>query len=184
MIKTTVGELKSVISEALSNVVIHTADGKTYTGDSARISRALATFGANTAERNAIISGQIPISAAALSALKRDRVVASDQPVRQPKPFDWDKENRVAQRKSGAADKKLHAAAAKFARNWRNFTLESPDVSPEDAAPDAALGFFWEYPEWKEWAAAVRPGTMTKEMVRSLVTDLVYDEMIKGSKRK
>lgn len=197
--KTTIGELKTEIAQAigqkllrefvqqtLTEVTVKTADGKTYTGEPTRITKALVQFGTTDAERQAIMAGRIPINQAALRSLIKSKAVESDQPARIPKPYDWEKDRRRQVKTRQAARNKFQVAVKKFARNWRGFTQDQPDTQPEDAASDAAESFFWEYPEWKEWAAAMSDEftgrTMSKTAMKEIITDFVHDEMLKGAK--
>lgn len=69
---------------------------------------------------------------------------------------------------------KLVTAVEEFAENWLGMSgeLDAQGLSAEDAAQDAYVNFFYDYPDWKKWASAAG---MTKADVMSLVTDLVYD---------
>lgn len=178
-------QLRSLIEGMLNEETVRTAKGKTYSGSRNEIQRALIDYGASAPERAAILAGTIPISKSALAALLRAKAVKSDAPERLTKPYDWDKEQRVKARKAHAAEKKLHAAINRFARDWRDFTLDNPETPPSDAAGDAALGFFWQYPKWKQWAKAMAHGgsAMSKEDIRALVAEIVYEEMMKGTKK-
>jgi len=69
------------------------------------------------------------------------------------------------------------AAVREFAGNWTHFKSEMADVSPEDAAPDAAEGFFYAYPKWKQWARAAGIG---RPEMKSTVQDFVYEAMTSG----
>lgn len=180
-VKLTIGELRSIIHEAThgSDTTLRTADGKEYSGMRSKIDRALMSYGSSMPERQAILSGQIPISSSAVGSLQRIGAVKRIEKPREPsKRSTIDPWERL-QRRRDAVHRKFNAATARFARNWRNFTKEISDTTPEDAASDAALGFFYDYPEWQEWAKVL---DMSKDAVHGLVTDLVYDQMIKGKK--
>jgi hypothetical protein len=69
-------------------------------------------------------------------------------------------------------------AVDEFSKQFRDFTLESPEISPEDAAPDLAENFFHEYPDWPKWAAALR---MSRIHMKEAITDYVYEAMMKGA---
>jgi len=172
------------------DTTIRTADGKEYTGWRTSIDRALLSYGSSMPERQAILSGQIPISPAAASSLQRVGAVKRVEKPRTPL-----KSNPLTVRerrpKSWAAQNKLDAAVRRFSKMWTNFTQEMPDTEPEDAASDAALGFFFDNPEWETWARAAgvggdygRTAQGLKTVVHELVRDSVYDAMLKGAKRK
>jgi hypothetical protein len=76
-----------------------------------------------------------------------------------------------------AASAAYTRAVREFAKNWSDFG--SSETSAEDAAPDAALGFFDQYP-WQEWAAVL--GLRRSDM-QSNVADYVYDAMRKGTRK-
>lgn len=173
--KTTIKGLRSLIKEAIvKEEKVRSADGKEFTGDRDRIVKALVRFGSSGPERAAILSGQIPIGSAALQALKAAKAV---KPVISPHvPSARSNTSRSRAPGSRSGDR-LSAAAKRFAENWADFDSETPDTSPEDAASDAATGFFHDYPEWQQWAQA---SGMSKADVLSLVTDLIYDAMTKG----
>jgi hypothetical protein len=187
--KTTVGQLKELISESLLvEVKIKarkpSADPDSdamdvWVGDDRRVIRALARAGVSGVEREHILSGDIPVSSAVLNMLRRDAGLKRDEAPKAPKPYDWDKQRRVQDRKLSSSQNKFNAAVKRFAKNWSHFTKEMPDTAPEDAAGDAAEGFFYEYPKWQEWARALQ---MSKQDVKSAVADWVYDAMTKGSK--
>jgi hypothetical protein len=185
--------LREYIEAVVSEVTIKSRRGDAddvfddWTGDDGRVLRALAKAGVSGAEREQIMKGNVPVSSSVLSMLRRDAKLKKVERPHEPKPY---KERRPAYSvsKRQKAEKQLRAAVAKYASNWTNFTHESPDIEPEDAAGDAADGFFYEYPEWQQWLQAMydpytleRP--MSKQDIKSMVTDYVYDAMQKGSKR-
>lgn len=71
----------------------------------------------------------------------------------------------------------LNKLAKEYAENWTHFRAENSDLDPDAAAPDAAEGFFDQYPDWKEWARALG---MSKFDVKSYVADEVYEAMLTG----
>jgi len=165
---------------------VRTSDGRRWAGDREMIYTALVQFGTSNAEREAIISGQIPISSAALSFLKSQRVVAQ---VVDKKPAASHEKNLSkfwGQQKSrgssfASAQNKFDSAVKKFAKNWENFMAEmgDPDLTPDQAAPDAALGFFYDYPEWEKWSKTLG---MSKATMKDVVADSVYNAMLKGQR--
>ena len=186
--------MRNSVNEAIGYgdpVSIHDAEGRTYTGSKSKLYTAMVKFGTTSGERSAILSshGGIPASQSLISYLKGQKLIKkdggpSDPSNRPPKPYDWDKEDRKRLRARRAAENKFQVAKKKFARNWRGYTFDQPDVAPEDAAPDAAESFFWEYPQWKDWCVAMSDTyhRMTKDGMKDAVADEVYEEMLKGAK--
>lgn len=165
----------------LTEISVRTADGRIFHGEPRNIERALIRFGASKAERDAIMARQVPVSSAALAALKREKAVKPEPKPFNPKPY----KERDTGRSRDAAEKKFQAAIKRFAKNWTNFTQESPDIEPEDAAHDAADGFFYENPDWEKWVRAMMvPGydrrPKSRQEVQEIVADYVYDAMVKG----
>jgi len=114
--------------------------------------------------------GALPISSAALTALKREKSVKQIialKPSREEKPF---------VPPSIKAEKAFQAAITSYCKNWKGYANDTSDIDPETMASDAALGFFHDYPQWKTWASTLM---MTKTEMHEIVTDSVYDAMIK-----
>lgn len=84
----------------------------------------------------------------------------------------WERDRRAE------AQASLDLAVKEFAKNWTDFGSETPDVEPQDAASDAADGFFHEYPEWKQW---MRQLNLTREDIKSYVQDMTYEAMTGNS---
>ena len=173
--KLKLSELKSVINEVAAQLheeTIKSSDGRTYSGDRNKIASALIKFGSSGPERAAIIAGNIPIGAQALAYLKSQSAVKRDERPRDYKP------RMSPHRSSGltfqSALNKLTASIKRYAKNWTNFTTESPDVDPQDAAPDAAQGFFYEEPNWKKWADAMG---IKKYEVKEMCAEYIHDAM-------
>jgi len=68
----------------------------------------------------------------------------------------------------------LMNAVKEFASHISNDLPDDTDA--QDVAPDMAENFFYEYPQWKEWAREVK---MKKWNVKEIVTDAVYDALTK-----
>lgn len=169
--KVTLLELRSLVHQALHEETVRDAKGREFTGERNRIASALIKFGASGPERAAILSGQVPIGASALAALRRSGAL-------KPVEKSWNPPKvREPRDPYPGARKSFDAALKRFAKNWSNFTEEMPDVSPEDAAPDAALNFFHEHsPEQlMRWRRVL---DMDKETMRAVVVDAVYDAMV------
>lgn len=67
----------------------------------------------------------------------------------------------------------LASDVKEFASNWSNFEEESPgDISPEEAASDAARGFFVDYPQWRNGS-----NEMSRSDILAWVVDEVYEAM-------
>lgn len=89
---------------------------------------------------------------------------------------EWEDEQ---QRKRQELKDAYHRAVQEFASQWTGFTKDNPDgPSPEDAAPDAAESFFYEYPQWRDWARVL---DMPKHHMKEAIVDYVYDAMTKGA---
>ena len=74
-------------------------------------------------------------------------------------------------------EKEYKDAIRRFADDWMDYSLEETGVSAEDAASDAATSFFYQFPEWKNWARQLQ---ITKQDIHSAVTDWVYHAMTTG----
>ena len=74
-------------------------------------------------------------------------------------------------------EKEYKNAIRRFADDWTGYSLEETGVSAEDAASDAASSFFYQFPEWKNWARQLQ---ITKQDIHSAVTDWVYHAMTTG----
>lgn len=174
--------LREFIRETLAEAKIKARKGadpdsdetETWIGDDRRVLRALARAGVSGIEREHIMAGSIPVSSSVLSMLKRTAGLKRDPSERKPVSSS-PRRIKDPYRSRRAAENKFQAAVKKFAKNWTHFTQESPDVSPEDAAPDAAEGFFYEYPEWQAWSRAM---DMPKDVMKSAIADYVYDAMM------
>lgn len=202
--KLTLGQLRTVISEAdprdpelaaiPQQVVIRSVshgatpgDRKTRTwlGNRDDVNIGLIMTDMPRDERLAVLRGERSIGDKALQVLKkRGAVSPPPKPEAPPKPTG----PRPERLSRSSAENKLAAAIKRFARNWTDFTLDMPDVSPEDAAWDAAGGFFHEYPEWEKWVRAMWDPygwdkRLTKTEVQERVADYVHDAMVKGAER-
>lgn len=154
----------------LNEETIRDNKGNTYEGDRDRIVKTLVRFGATQQEREHILSGALPISSAALTALKREKSVkqiVAPKPPREEKPF-------VSP--FLGVQKKFQDAITKFCKSWQGFADNMSGIDPETMASDAALGFFHSFPEWKSWAVTLQ---MSKTEMHEAVTDHVYEAMIK-----
>lgn len=69
------------------------------------------------------------------------------------------------------------AALAAYANDWKNFTRETPEVDPTDAAEAAADGFFYDNPGWQKWS--IGTGLSREDMAQAVV-DAVYGAMMNG----
>lgn len=90
----------------------------------------------------------------------------------------WEDERSQAARD---AEDAWMSALEEYAQNWTGFQAEVGDEYNLDyaqsAAMDAAEGFFYQYPEWKRWAAEL---DMKKTDMQSAVADWVYEAIIDG----
>lgn len=153
----------------LNEETVRDSKGNTYEGGRDRIVKTLVRFGATQQEREHILSGALPISSAALTALKREKSIKqiiAPKPPREEKPF-------VSP--STKAEKSFNAAITSYCKNWQGYANNTSDIDPETMASDAALGFFHDFPQWKTWASTLM---MSKMEVHSIVTDHVYEAMI------
>jgi len=157
--------IRLMISENL--VKIRTASGKEYEGDKNRIATVLAVAGVSHYRVSDILS-DVPIESKELRSLLDKNIVT---PVRHRA------EPKTSKTPAFSAQRKLDKAIKSFAKNWTNFKEEMTGVAPEDAAADAALNFFHDFPEWEEYAKALQ---LSKEDVRSSVADWVYTAMETG----
>lgn len=69
------------------------------------------------------------------------------------------------------------AALAAYANDWKNFTRETPEVDPVEAAEAAADGFFYDNPGWQKWSIGTG---MSREDMAQAVVDAVYSAMMNG----
>lgn len=96
---------------------------------------------------------------------------------------DKEEEEYQAQKSARAASAKAEyeAAIREFAGNWVDFRREAGDDydvnDGEAAALEAANDFFHHFPEWKQWAMALK---MSKGEIRSTVADFVYEAIRLG----
>ena len=72
------------------------------------------------------------------------------------------------------AEAQWQDALTQYADNWTDFSVENVDASPEDAASDAAEGFFSANPQWERWSTLLN---MPMDTMRACVQDCVYDAM-------
>lgn len=175
-----------------SGFMLRDPDGNAYEGGRDEVRRALVrSTQLDAAERAAVMNtGNAP--AAVIGRLKRDNVIKRhvtqadrEAAVARARERDgrssdaWERRDRAMRDKLERAYRK---AADEFAKQWTDFTSENPDASPADAASDAADSFFWEYEgEWREWARAL--GT-TRQTMKDVIADRVYDAMMKGAKKR
>jgi len=68
----------------------------------------------------------------------------------------------------------LMNAVKEFASHVSNDLPDDTDA--QNVAPDMVESFFYEYPQWEEWA---RKANMKKYIVKEIVTDAVYDALTK-----
>jgi hypothetical protein len=73
------------------------------------------------------------------------------------------------------AHDEFEKAVEEFASQWKGDPITQSGVSPEDVAPDAAFGFFYAYPQWKDWARALQ---ISKATMKSIVADSVYEMLL------
>ncbi len=92
----------------------------------------------------------------------------------EPEPDDAEDWFEGEQTRIRTLEDAYHAAVKDYASNWLSFARESPDTDPQDAAPDAAEGFFAEYPEWRDWAQALR---MKRSDMKGAIADYIHDAM-------
>ena len=87
----------------------------------------------------------------------------------------WAEEDAAADYNEPEEDDSIQLASdvKEFASNWSSFEEESPDITPEDAASDAALGFFVDFPQWRNGS-----NEMSRSDILSWVVDEVYEAMI------
>jgi hypothetical protein len=76
------------------------------------------------------------------------------------------------------AQKALDVAVKEFASNWTDIETQEMSSTPEEIAPDVSDNFFYDYPEWKQWARVLH---MTRDDIKSYVQDIVYEAMVNGS---
>ena len=194
---TSFGLLRVLVSEivnsnkrpVLAEAVVKTTSGEEYTGDHQRMYNVLLKFGTSAAEREAILTGAIPINATALAALKQAHVVTKvavpgkrkDVNVggNRKKPSSLGTYWNSQSSRSATAQKKLRKMFDDYADNWTEFTLESPDIQPEDAAFDAADGFWYQS---NDIPALIMQAGWTREQVREMLADHIYDAMMKGAR--
>lgn len=195
--RVTVGEVRRVVRDVIAEAAdggffyITDPDGKRYVGSRDKIRKALVQYSrADAAEREEVMStGRA--SSAVVSALKRAKAIeryvsqaerAAKDELDRKRSSRWRVEagdNRDSSRHN-KQERAYREAVDEFAAQFTDFVLENPDVSPEDAASDLALNFFNEYPEWSEWARML---DMTRQTMKEIVTDYVYDAMMKGAKK-
>jgi hypothetical protein len=89
---------------------------------------------------------------------------------------DFEDEPEEEENEYERADKEFRATVADFAEG---FVSEFTEDDPADIAYDGADGFFWNYPQWKTWASALR---MSKAEMKEAVADMIYDAMTKNRK--
>jgi len=179
--------LRRLISEVLRE------EDTAVWGSHEELDRSISSMDANTIARKDYIdeeTGEVYLSAgdAAGSSILHPQHQKEIERKRQDSSDEWDRERAEWARedeeyeleKQRAFDEASSAyveALSDYAGNWTHFTSEMPGVEPEDAAPDAADGFFHEYPEWRSWARAL---DLSKEDIRSAVVDHVHEAMLTG----
>lgn len=90
----------------------------------------------------------------------------------------WESERESRYQAKSLAEKEYHKAVAEFCEQWEDAINDlGPDLTPEEAAPDAAEGFFWQFPKWEEWAHHLGMSRMT---MKEVIADYVYDAMTRG----
>lgn len=159
----------------IRETTLKTRDGQEWTGDYNRIEKALVVYGSSSGERTAIMNGSFPINTGALQALKSQGAVKRVASPRSP--------SRVASvgaplTRGSGAKKAFDKALKKYASNWTDFNDDQPDNDPQGAALDAAEGFFYEFPQWKEWAKALGH---SRSIMQEIVADHVYEAMTSSS---
>ncbi len=190
MMKITLGEVRQTVRDVLAEVgarppkpaahvgddfLLSDPDGAQYRGGRNGIRRALVQHSsADAAERNDVMNtGRA--SAATINALKRAGVIKriTHKPERSTSPGHGSASRNTIERA-------YHKAVDEFTAQWTDFVDENPGSTPDDAAPDAADSFFWEYErEWPEWAKALQ---ITRQTMKEVITNRVYDAMMKGRK--
>lgn len=113
--------------------------------------------------------------AVALRQKDHDEKVAA----RDAEKAQWAKEDEEweddQQRKRQELEAAWHHAIDEYASQWESFVQENPGTSPEDAAPDAAEGFFSQYPQWRDWSRAL---DMPRHHMKEAIVDYVYNAMM------
>jgi len=86
----------------------------------------------------------------------------------------WAEEDAAANNELKEEDDYIQLASdvKDFASNWSNFEEESEGMSPDEAASDAALGFFVDYPQWRNGS-----DEMSRSDILAWVVDEVYEAM-------
>lgn len=151
-----------------------------YTGERNAIMTALIMADVSKEKRDAILAGESAAPPKVAVLLKKRGAAVPYKAPEAPKgpPAPRAKRPMTARAAEGAFAK----AVKEFAKNWEGFTADMPDTSPEDAAPDAALGFFEMNPEWRQWERAM--GGPRDVDLKGAVVDAVYDAMVKGQKKR
>jgi hypothetical protein len=167
----------------IREVTLKNRDGQEWTGDFNKIERVLVLYGAPAGERAAVMKGTFPISTGALAMLKKQGAVKQ---VKAPRK-EWSRDPYTAPSRASmrapltqrpAAQKAFDKAIKEYASNWTDFSDDQPDNDPQNAAMDAAAGFFYDYPQWREWAKVLGH---SKSIVQEIVADHVYDAMTSSS---
>lgn len=168
-------------------------DGRRYPAEPTRVRRWLIQNTKMSGADRETVMATGEITAGVLARMKRDHVIsgtsADKLPAREPKkgsPSYLEKLRRTRDRERDSlvrdrqrADKAYAKAIRDFAGTWED---PEPGLVPEEAASDAALGFFHDYAkEWPEWARLL---DMRKSDIHSAVTDRVYEAMTKSKKTR
>lgn len=66
-------------------------------------------------------------------------------------------------------------AVKEFSQNFLGMDLSELGVEPEDAVHDLAANFFYEYPQWEEWADELG---MSKSEMNSAVAESIYEALM------
>lgn len=115
----------------------------------------------------------------------RDRAAraAADREARRLEDEQWAKEDAEweaeQERSRQESQKAFDAAVREYAGNWTDWrkSMGDEEVEEQSVAMDAADGFFYQFPDWKRWAAELG---MRKADIKSMVADFVYEAIITG----
>jgi len=179
--KIRVGKLRQIIREAfvgmpVNAAKIHDANGVTYRGDKEKIIRALISYGTSHEEREAIVTGRVPINKSALMSLKRKNLIRPESLPERPRKSQYRSPGELGRSGTDRARKQYEKAVKTFADNSmdfkrdREYDLGDEEFVPSDYASDMADGFFFEYPQWKQWASKLG---LSRRSVKEYVADMI-----------
>ena len=187
--KITLRELRQIVKGTLSEAAgggffVTDPDGKRYVGSRDEVRQALVRHSkADAAERDEVMAtGRA--SSSVVSALKRAKAIKA-----YTAPEDRASRSALSNERFKSAsggvftgpkdrarlERAYRSASNSFAAQYRDFLLDHPEANPADVALDAASEFFREYPEWSEWAQALK---LTKHGMQGAIADIVHDAMV------